>query len=258
MVYPDLSWTERLEQAAELGVAAVEFWDWRNKPLTELAAAAGANGLAIAAFSANREFAPVDALQHDGLEREVSAAMAVASQVGCRALMLLSDTLDPRGHSRNSGDGLSTEQKRNNLVTALRRLGPLAGRYGVTLLLEPLNTRIDHSGNFLDSSSATLEVLEEAGHPALKLLYDVYHMRTMGEDFTAAIPACASRLGHIHAAGVPGRGALDGAYAAVAGVLNGCGYHGYVGLEFAPQGGPGETDQAVRAALKLFSQPCTT
>jgi hydroxypyruvate isomerase len=255
MIYTGLAWTARLERAAALGVPAVEFWDWRNKPLEEMAAAARANGVEIAAFSANREFAPVDAREHDGLEREVAGSLAVAARLRCPSLMLLSDTLDARGGSRQAGNGHSAAEKRAALVAALCRLGPLAARHGVTLLLEPLNTRLDHPGYSLDNSAAACEVLEEAAHPALKLLYDVYHMRTMGEDFAAAIPACATRLGHIHAAGVPGRGALDAGYASVAGVLRQAGYRGYVGLEFAPTGDPGP---AVRAALKLFSQPASS
>ncbi len=252
MVYPDLPWTARIERAAAAGVQAVEFWDWRNKPLAEMAAAAKANGLEIAAFSGNREHAPVDARQHDGLEREIAAAAEVAGRLGCRSLMLLSDTLGPAGQSRNAGDGVPPHDKRANIVTALRRLAPLAASHNLTLLLEPLNTPVDHPGYFLNRSTPSLEILAEVDHPAVKLLYDVYHMRIMGEHAAECLAACGTRLGHVHAAGVPGRGALDAEYAAVAEALAGSGYAGFVGLEFAPAG---DHDQAVRAAVKLFSKP---
>ena len=95
-----------------------------------------------------------------------------------------------------------------------------------------------------------LQILEEVDHPSVKLLYDVYHMRMMGESAVENLAACEARLGHVHAAGVPGRGALDAGYARVAEVLAGCGYQGFVGLEFAPVG---DHDEAVRAAVQLFS-----
>ena len=250
MVYPDLPWTARIERAAAAGVHAVEFWDWRNKPLDEMAAATKASGLEIAAFSANREHAPVDARQHDGLEREVATSAEVAVRLGCRSLMLLSDTLGPAGQSRNAGDGMPAPQKRANIVTGIRRLAPLAEQHGLTLLLEPLNTRVDHVGYFLDHSAAALEIVEEVGHPSVKLLYDVYHMRMMGECVAESLTACGARLGHVHAAGVPGRGSLDPEYAAVAETLARSGYQGLVGLEFAPVG---DHDEAVRAAVQLFS-----
>lgn len=251
MVYPDLPWTTRIERAAAAGVQAVELWDWRNKPLDEMASAAAANGLEIAAFSGNREHAPVDARQHDGLEREVTASAEAAARVGCRSLMLLSDTLGPAGESRNAGDGVPPQEKRANTVAALRRLAPLAARHNLTLLLEPLNTTVDHAGYFLNRFAPALQILEEVDHTAVKLLYDVYHMRIMGERAVADLLACGTRLGHVHAAGVPGRGALDPEYAGVADALVQSGYDGFVGLEFAPVG---DHNEAVRAAVQMFSK----
>ncbi len=251
MVFPNLPWTARIERAAAAGVQAVEFWDWRNKPLGEMRAAAAANGLEIAAFSANREHAPVDAREHNGLEREVTASAEAAVRLGCRSLMLLSDTLGPAGESRNNGDGVLPREKRANIVAALRRLAPVAEHYGLTLLIEPLNTPVDRPGYFLDRSAPTLEILEEVDHPGVKLLYDVYHMRIMGECVAESLQSCGTRLGHIHAAGVPGRGALDAQYAGVAETLERSGYDGFVGLEFAPVG---DHDEAVRAAVQLFAK----
>jgi hydroxypyruvate isomerase len=193
----------------------------------------------------------VDASQHDGLEREVAASAEVAARIGCRSLMLLSDTLGPSGRSRNAGDGVTPREKRANIVAALRRIAPLAAQRGLTLLLEPLNTRVDHPGYFLDHSKQALDILAEVNHSSIKLLYDVYHMRMMDESVAEGLAACGVRLGHIHAAGVPGRGALDPEYAAVATALESTGYHGFVGLEFAPDG---DHDEAVRAAVRLFSK----
>ncbi len=252
MVYPKLPMGERIERAAALGLAAVEFWGWRDKNLEEIAAAADAGGMEVAAFSGNRENSLVDARQQEALVREVAASIRAALRLRCPSLMLLTDSLLPDGRSVQ-GDGSGAEErneKRANVVAALKRLAPMAEQNGVTLLLEPLNTRVDHAGCFLDSSAEALEILEDVGSPALKLLYDVYHMRVMGEPVAERLRQCAGRLGHVHVAGVPGRGELDAGYEAVAGTLRELGYRGYAGLEFAPQGNP---DEAIRAAAKIFS-----
>lgn len=250
MIYPELSLEQRIERAAALGLAAVEFWSWRDKRLDGIAAAADANGLEVAAFSANLENSLVDAGQHEALAREVSAAMRAALRLRCPNLMVLTDTLLPDGRSAQA-DSAPPEKKRANVVAALKRLAPMAAENGITLLLEPLNTRINHAGCFLDSSVAAQEILAEVGSPAVKLLYDVYHMRVMGEAATERLRECAPILGHVHVAGVPGRAELDAEYAAVAGSLRQAGYVGYAGLEFAPRG---NADEAIRAAVRIFSK----
>ena len=249
MVYQDRPIAERIERAAAMGLAAVEFWSWRDKRLEEIAAAAEANGLEVAAFSGNREYAPVDSRHHDDLTREVSAAIQAALRLRCPNLILLTDTLLEDGRSAQA-DGEAAGQKRANVVAALKRLAPIAEQNGVCLLLEPLNTKVDHRGCYLNSSAAAMEILAEVNSPAVKLLYDVYHMRMMGEAAPQRLRECAARLGHVHVAGAPGRGGLDEEYAAVAESLRQSGYHEYVGLEFAPEG---NTDEAIRSALKTFS-----
>ena len=251
MVYRELPLGERIERAAALGLAAIEFWSWRDKNLEEIAAVADMTGMEVAAFSANRENSLVDARQQDALEREVAASIRAAQRLRCPGLMLLSDTLLPDGRSAQANG--AAPEKRANVVAALKRLAPLAAENGITLLLEPLNTRVDHGGCFLDSSAAALEILDDVSSPAVKILYDVYHMRVMGEPAAERLRECAGRgrLGHVHVAGVPGRGELDADYAAVAGSLREAGYRGYTGLEFAPKGNP---EEAIRAAVKIFSQ----
>ena len=76
----------------------------------------------------------------------------------------------------------------------------------------------------------------------MKLLFDVYHVQVMDGDLVRRIKECGEYIGHIHAAGNPGRGELDEKqeinYPAVMQALLDIGYKGYVGQEFIPTRDP--------------------
>jgi hydroxypyruvate isomerase len=80
-------------------------------------------------------------------------------------------------------------------------------------------------------------VLKQVGSPAVKLLYDIYHMQIMAGDITSFIRRNIAHLGHFHAAGVPGRHEPDSgelAYPFLLRELDRLGYQGCVGLEYWP------------------------
>src|SRR3989304_3280295 len=104
------------------------------------------------------------------------------------------------------GAGGDPREKRGEAaVAALRRGGALAAEAGVQLLVEPLNSAVDHPGYFLDSLSQARRLLEEAHHPSIRLLLDVYHLWGMHPDLLADLPAVVAITGHVHLADAPGR-----------------------------------------------------
>jgi hydroxypyruvate isomerase len=137
-------------------------------------------------------------------------------------------------------------------------LGPLAGRAaeaGVTLILELLNSKVDHPDYHCDRSAWGYEVARRVGHPGLRVLFDCYHMQVMEGDLLATMRADLDLIGHIHTAGVPGRRDLDDRqevnWAGLAGFLDHRGYQGWVGHEFMPRGEP---MSALAHAHALFSE----
>ena len=66
---------------------------------------------------------------------------------------------------------------KENIVAALKEVSPIAQEEGITLMLEPLNTLVDHGGYFLSSSKEAVEIIGEMDSPVLRLLYDVYHQQ---------------------------------------------------------------------------------
>jgi hydroxypyruvate isomerase len=109
-----------------------------------------------------------------------------------------------------------------------------------------------HPGYQGDDVDYCAAIVREAAHPNAKLLFDVYHVAIMNGDVIRRIREYAPLIGHVHVAGVPGRGELDETqeifYPAVMRALAGAGYQGWVGQEFLPTREPMEgLAQAVRA-----------
>ena len=152
------------------------------------------------------------------------------------------DAFDP-----SSGE-IPKEQGAENTVAGLRELAAYAAPRNVTVVLEQQNTRDDshpmkgHPGYQGDDIDYCAEIVRRVDSPHAKLLFDVYHVAIMNGDVIRRIRQYARWIGHVHVAGVPGRGELDGGqeinYPAVMRALAETGYQGYVGLEFIPTRDP--------------------
>ena len=121
---------------------------------------------------------------------------------------------------------------RRNLLWA----APQAAACGVQLLIEPIN-QIDVPGYFLHSTAQALALLESLNAPALRLMFDLYHVARTGEDARALVPRVLPYLGHVQIARVPDRTepeADDPGVKAVLGALLAGGYRGAVGAEYRP------------------------
>jgi hydroxypyruvate isomerase len=132
-----------------------------------------------------------------------------------------------------------------NTVKGLKALAGHAEKHGVTIVLEHLNSRVTghdfkgHPGYQGDRIDYCADIIRQVGSPRVKLLFDVYHVQIMDGDVIARIREYGTDLiGHIHTAGVPGRGELDDTqelqYAPVMKALLDIGYTGYVAQEFIP------------------------
>jgi hydroxypyruvate isomerase len=145
-----------------------------------------------------------------------------------------------------------------NCVRGLKELARHAERKGVTVCLEHLNTRDGsdpmkgHPGYQGDDLDFCADIVRKVGSPRVKLLFDIYHVQLMLGDLIRRFEANKDIIGHVHTAGVPGRGELDENqeinYPAVMRKLLAVGYAGYVGQEFIPTRDPLE---GLRQAVRL-------
>jgi hydroxypyruvate isomerase len=142
------------------------------------------------------------------------------------------------------------DQGAENTVKGLQELARYAERKAVNIVLEQLNTR-DHShpmkghpGYQGDDLDYCAEIVRRVDSPRVKLLFDIYHVAIMNGDVIRRLRQYRDWIGHVHTAGVPGRGELNGRqeinYPAVMRTLLEIGYEGYVGQEFIPTRNPAE------------------
>jgi hydroxypyruvate isomerase len=153
---------------------------------------------------------------------------------------------------------ISSEEGAANTVRGLKALAGYAAPRNVTVVMEHLNTRDasdpmkGHPGYQGDDIDYCADIIRRVGSPHAKLLFDVYHVAIMNGDIIRRLRDYRDLIGHIHVAGVPGRGELDDSqeiqFPAVMRTLVETGYQGYVGLEFIPTREPAEgLVQAVRS-----------
>jgi hydroxypyruvate isomerase len=252
MLFTDVPFIERMGIASRLGYHAIEFWDWRDKDLRGIADAARRLGISVAAMSGNRSHALIDPGAREGLIEEMDQAFEAAKKVSCRRIMMLSDVLNDDGSAAPS-KLMTKEEKRETMTENLRTLARRAEKANITLLLEPLNTVLDHRGCFLDDSTLGVEIVKRIDSPNVRLLYDMYHMSMMGEDVLKEIDISVEWIGYFHAADMPGRhqpgsGKID--YPAVKALLKRAAYQGFLGMEFSPLG---PDEPAARTPLEVFN-----
>jgi hydroxypyruvate isomerase len=228
----------RLEKIAGHGWDWIEFWASGDKDHAELQAALQKNRLRVANFSGQREGTSYLSADRAAYTSEIEANMNLAQVLGCERLMLLTDPLAENGHVTETHSETPALEKIDATVATLRELAPLAEKNKITLVLEPLNTTVDHPGYFLASSEVGFEIIRRVDHPRIKLLFDGYHLRAMGEDVVKSATENLPLIGHVHLADEPGRhepGTGTFPFREFLGVLKDGGYSGFVGFELFPE-----------------------
>jgi sugar phosphate isomerase/epimerase len=123
------------------------------------------------------------------------------------------------------------------LMEGLHELGEHAGREGMLLLLEPLNRYEDH---MLNTVAQAVELCRAVGHPALRVMADLFHMNIEEDDIGATIRTAGDMLAHVHLADSqrlqPGSGHTN--FAAALAALSEIGFDGSMALECGLRGEP--------------------
>ena len=134
-------------------------------------------------------------------------------------------------------EGQDNNEGMINCAKGLRKLMPSAEKYGVTIIMELLNS-YGHKDYQCDKTPWGASLCEMVGSERFKLLYDIYHMQIMEGNIIDTITKYSPYIGHIHTGGVPGRNEIDDTqelnYPPIMRALLKTGYKGFVGQEFVP------------------------
>ena len=186
-----------------------------------------------------------------GLTVMMGATYAMRDRIKESTLMLLTNALNPDGSVADRFEEITDGIKFKNTVTALRHLVSIVPD-DITLVLEPLNTLVDHPGYYLADIDTASAIVREVGSERLKILCDLYHFGVMGADLKRIVTDHLSEIGHFHITDVPGRhepgtGSVD--RAAILRLIQDQGYTGYVGFEYFPKD---ESDSSLEAIRKFW------
>jgi hydroxypyruvate isomerase len=252
-LFTDLSLAERAKRVWDAGFDAIEFWFYDmggDRKIGELASFCRSTGLLINNIVANSPDGGVGGSLTDPADRpkyieRVKESIRVAKDIGCEKMITCTG---------NFREGVSREEQRRSIVDGLKAACEVCEPEGITLLLEALNTTVNHPGYFLDSSDEGAAICREVGSPAMKLLYDVYHMQIMEGNIIARIEQHLDVIGHFHSAGVPGRHELDDGelnYREILRRIDDLGHKDLFGLEYWPSLPEDESLRRMRALTRL-------
>jgi len=135
-------------------------------------------------------------------------------------------------------DGIDDETGKESCIKHLEMLAKDAESANVTLILELLNSRVDHPDYQCDHTAWGVDVVSAVDSPNVRLLYDIYHMQIMEGNIIQTIRDYHQWFAHYHTAGVPGRNEIDATqelnYRAICQTIQATGYTGYLVQEFFP------------------------
>jgi hydroxypyruvate isomerase len=222
--YDDIPLADFAKACKEMGLESIELLnekDWATVKKAELKCAVGY----ATDWGIPKGFNRVE--NHEKLIADFEGMIPKASDAGVPNLICFSGNRE----GQNDNEGMI------NCAKGLRKLMPAAEKYGVTIIMELLNS-YGHKDYQCDKTTWGSALCEMVGSERFKLLYDIYHMQIMEGNIIDTITNYIQYIGHIHTGGVPGRHEIDETqelyYPAIMGALVKTGYKGFVGQEFVP------------------------
>jgi len=231
-LWTDLALPQAVHAAAAAGFGAVELhWPY-EVPAAELAAALKETGLPVLGLNTVRGDVAKGEFGLAALSGREDEALAAFTQALDYAAAIGAGNIHVMA---GKADG---EAARRTFVANLSRFRDLAAPRGVSLLLEPINTR-DVPGYFLSDCESAASIIAECGGEGIRIMYDCYHMQIMRGDLLRQAERWMDLIGHIQLAAVPdrgepGRGEVD--YDWLLPALRDAGYRGCFGAEYRPRG----------------------
>jgi hydroxypyruvate isomerase len=251
MVFTEVPFEDRFRLARESGFDYIEFWTWKDKNKHQIKELCREHDLKIASFSGDQEFSMIDETQREDYIAFVEASIETARFLNCHHLVVHSNALGENGVVIDPYRQLSDIKKIAVMFDILKSLAATAEAANITLLLEALNTVVDHPGNFLAYTKDAAELIRVVSSSHIKILYDIYHMQIMEGNLIDTLKAYIDAIGYIHVADVPGRhepGTGEINFANVMTALKALGYDGFVGFELSPER---DSASAARAIISL-------
>ena len=239
--FKKIDFCDAIRKVAELGFDAIETYRWRELDIDKVKATLDETGVEMLSICTT-EFRLTDPAYREAWVEGVKESCAAAKRLGVRRLITQvgQDTGAPR------------DEQHASIVEGLKAGAPILEEYGITMMIEPLNTIVNHPGYYLWSAVEGFEIVREVASPSVKLIYDIYHQQVMEGNIIPNITNNLDLIAHLHGAGHPGRHEMQNGesnYRFIIDAVDAAGYTGAIGLEYSPLMDPIES---LREAKRLF------
>jgi hydroxypyruvate isomerase len=235
MLFNEVPFLDRFEQAAQAGFEAVEFLFPYDFAAEDIRAKLKGNKLALVLhnlpagdWAAGERGIACHPNRVDEFRAGVAKAISYAKVLEVGQLNCLAGKLP---------DGVSAQQAHGVFVENLRFAAGELKKAGLRLLIEPINT-FDIPGFFLSRTDQALAILKEVGADNLFIQYDIYHAQRMEGEIAATLRDRLPQIGHLQLADNPGRnepGTGELNYAFLFKHIDAIGYTGWIGCEYKPK-----------------------
>ena len=222
-----------IRKVASMGFDAVEVYGFGSWDLPRVRAVLEETGVEMISMLVP-ETRMTDPAYRESWLNALKVACEAAKIVGAKRLITQvgNDTGAPR------------EVQHAAIVETLRLAKPILEQYGVTVMPEPLNVKVNHPGYYLVTATEGFDIVREVDSPFVKIIYDIYHQQISEGDIIPTVVNNLDCIAHLHAAGHPGRhelwlGELN--YNYVFDAIDKAGYTGACGLEYGAVGNPLES-----------------
>lgn len=226
-LYNNKNFINSLEKVKEEGYETIEFWSWWDKDIIALKAAKDKLEINISAFC-TKMISLTDETQRDAYYEGLKESIEVAKKLGCKKLIT---------QVGNELSGVTRQEQKLSIINGLKKCVSILEKSEIILLIEPLNTLVDHKGYYLSASKEAFDIIDKVNSPNVKVLFDIYHQQIMEGNLISNIMASIDKIGHFHSAGNPGRHELTSGeinYKGIFEAIDTTSYDGYCGLEYFP------------------------
>ena len=223
--YSKIEINELITWCKELGIASIELLDKEEYDIVKAAgldcAIVNGSSLGLDKGFCNPEF-------HAQLLEDYTTLIPQVAKDGLKTIITFSgNRLD-----------ISDEQGLANCVVGLRPIVEMAVEYDMMIVMELLNSHVDHKDYMCDKTEWGVALVDALGMDNFRLLYDIYHMQIMEGNVVANIRKYHKYFAHYHTGGVPGRNEINASqelnYPFIMKCIAETGYQGYIGQEFIP------------------------
>jgi len=238
-VFTNLPFEQRLEKVAEAGYRNVElvgeYDGWTNADFRRINAMRKQLGINFDCTAGLKHGVSIPGHRQPLLD-EIRHVLPIMEQIDCPNLILLAgDRVQEMPREVQHQCCIDTLKGAADLVQ-----GKSINGEPVRLLLETIDPE-ENPRYFLTGISEALEVVQETGHPQVRLLYDLYHEQIAAGNLIEKLEKSLPHLGLVHIADVPGRhepGTGEINYQNIFRKLAELNYTGVVAMEFHPSGDP--------------------